>query len=100
MFYVTNGKLRYGVADRNMLSPFLANGYVIEEEKAQVIQPVIENKVEPVIEEVVASEYTKTDINRMGIDDLKKLAKASGIRVKPNDTGAYLKKILIETLIK
>ena len=40
--------------------------------------------------------YTKTEINRMPITDLKELAKEKGIENAEELTGAELKKILIE----
>ena len=40
--------------------------------------------------------YTKTEINRMPITDLKELASKSGIENAEELTGAELKKILIE----
>jgi len=102
MFYVAKGKLRYGVADENMLSPFLTNGYILVNENAPVTKPTIESVVEPIVEVKVEEPkaYTKTDILRASLDELRKIAKANGIKVKPNDTGACLKKILIETLMK
>ncbi len=106
MFYVTNGKLEFGVTTENQLSPFLANGYRLVEKDVPVKQHVMEIIAEPVeikVEEVIVEQntrkYTKTEINRMSLDDLRKLAKANEINVKPTDTGAYLKKILIEILV-
>lgn len=42
--------------------------------------------------------YTKTDINRMSIAELKAFAKEQGIDAAEKMTGADLKKILIERL--
>lgn len=45
---------------------------------------------------VTSDSYTKTEINRMSILDLKKLAKKQGIKGTEEMTGAELKKVLIE----
>lgn len=98
MIYVTNGRLSFGVADENCLSPFLANGYKVVEPV-----PVVESKAVEVVEEkVIDTEqaYTKTDILRMSLESLKALAISVGIEVKTTDTGAYLKKVLIDKLVK
>lgn len=42
--------------------------------------------------------YTKTDINRMSADDLRKLASEMGVDGADGISGAELKKILIEKL--
>ena len=47
-------------------------------------------------ESVTASQFTKTDINRMPIHELKALASANGIDGWVDMTGAELKKTLIE----
>ena len=46
--------------------------------------------------ETKESQYTKTDINRMPIVELRELASANGIKVNEDTTGAELKKLLIE----
>lgn len=46
----------------------------------------------------IQPEYTKTDINRMSIADLKELASRNGVDNVEDYTGAELKKILIEKL--
>lgn len=58
-------------------------------------------KTEPKVEEETVSTntvYTKTDINRMSTADLKDLAKGSG--VDDSLSGAELKKVLIDKLVK
>lgn len=57
------------------------------------------------VEKVVTKEekagfqlFTKTDINRMSIADLKELASGNGVDNVEDYTGAELKKILIEKL--
>ena len=46
--------------------------------------------------ETDGNSYSKTEINRMSILDLKKLAKKQGIKGTEEMTGAELKKVLIE----
>ena len=46
--------------------------------------------------ETDGNSYNKTEINRMSILDLKKLAKKQGIKGIEEMTGAELKKVLIE----
>lgn len=111
MFYVTNGKLEFGVATENQLSPFLANGYKLIQKDEPVIQPIVESEVEPIInyaeeeivEEIVEEEkpkYSRRYIERLNKSELTKLAIENDIDVAPTATGSYLKKALIETLIK
>jgi hypothetical protein len=47
-------------------------------------------------ESATASQFTKTEINRMPINELKALASANGIDGWVDMTGAELKKMLIE----
>lgn len=42
--------------------------------------------------------YTRTDINRMPVDELRKLAGETGITGSENMTGADIKKALIDVL--
>lgn len=51
-------------------------------------------KVEKVVE-VKKSDYTKTDINRMPLVELKELAKSEGIENSEEMSGGELKKVLI-----
>ena len=97
MQYVTNGKHTYGVATDIQLSSFLSNGFEIVKEKP------IETIKKEVIKEKLQEEpipYTKTIINRMNVDSLKELAVKSGLEVGVDESGASLKKRLIESLVK
>jgi len=97
MQYVTNGKHIYGVATDIQLSSFLSNGFEIVKEKP------IETIKKEVIKEKLQEEpipYTKTIINRMNVDSLKELAVKSGLEVGVDESGASLKKRLIESLVK
>ena len=44
------------------------------------------------------NQYTRTDINRMPVDDLRKLAGETGISGAESMTGADIKKALIDAL--
>lgn len=103
MQYVTNGKHTYGVATDIQLSSFLSNGFEIVKEKPIETTEIIVNiqneeiKAEP---EETTTIYTKTDINRMNVDSLKELAVKSGLEVGVDESGASLKKRLIELLVR
>lgn len=78
----------------------------IEETPVEMVEetPVEEIKEDkaPITEDtqsespVKAVEYTKTEINRMKIDDLKETAKNNGIEGADEMSGAEIKKALIE----
>lgn len=48
--------------------------------------------------EVEENHYTRTDINRMPVDELRKLAGETGITGAESMTGADIKKALIDAL--
>lgn len=79
--------------------------YAIGEDVPNDNKPVVENKVEKVEakQEVVETskvedtpKYTKTEINRMPLDDLKALATEKGVDGADDMTGGELKKLLLE----
>ena len=60
-------------------------------------EEVVKTDLEINVEELVnSSEYTKTEINRMPIAELKELAKKENIDNAEDMTGAELKKVLIK----
>lgn len=63
----------------------------------KVVSQIDNNAIE-ITEDRNASKlvYTKTEINRMPIVELKELAIANGIKVDEDTTGSQLKKLLIE----
>lgn len=65
---------------------------VVEEVVKEVVEK--ETSSEEVIED--APKYSKTEINRMPIDELKKLAKAEGFDDADAMNGSDIKKALIE----
>lgn len=67
----------------------------IKEPKKVVAETVEEIKI-PAVEETKAFKYTKTDVNRMPIGELKSVAKEFGIANAETKNGAELKKELIE----
>lgn len=58
-----------------------------EEFSTEVEQPIVEKQPQP--------KFTKTDINRMPVDDLRKLAMSTGVEGADKWTGAELKEYLI-----
>ena len=65
-------------------------------QKKPLIAYVEEVKKSEKEESATASQFTKTEINRMPINELKALASANGIDGWVDMTGAELKKTLIE----
>ena len=68
---------------------FVVDGKVLGKVKEDVIEITDE-------ETVKENQFTKTDINRMPIHELKALASANGVEGWVDMTGAELKKTLIE----
>lgn len=68
-----------------------------EEIPNDVVTPAVMDATERE-NDTVAVEYSKTDINRMPIADLRALAKAQGIEKSEVKSGGELKKNLIEKL--
>ena len=68
---------------------FVVDGKVLGKVKEDVIE--ITDK-----ETVKENQFTKTDINRMPINELKALASANGVEGWVDMTGAELKRVLIE----
>ena len=65
------------------------------EERVSVVapSPIV---VEEVVKETTNTNYTKTDIKRMPLDDLKALATEKGVEGANDMTGGELKKLLLE----
>ena len=76
------------------LSAYLNNGWKLQGEGVEKTTPITPSPIKKEVEEV---SYTKTDINRMSLEDLQKLAKGKDIEVK-GKSGGELKKALIEKL--
>jgi hypothetical protein len=81
---------------------FPRSGLKVSDERLNELAGSQNKQGEPLIELVGETEdreekvYTKTEINRMPITDLKELASKNGIENAEELTGAELKKILIE----
>lgn len=89
-----------------MKYPYIVNKggvwYPAGAEVPEGTNPIVEKKVE-VKQEVVETpkeedtpKYTKTEINRMPLDELKALATEKGVDGADDMTGGELKKLLIE----
>lgn len=73
---------------------------VVEDEpKAEKpVEEVVEESAEEKVEEPVEPTYTKTEINRMPIVDLRRLARKHGVKKAADKSGAELKAELIDIL--
>lgn len=89
-----------------MKYPYIVNKdgvwYPAGAEVPEGTNPIVDKKVE-VKQEVVETpkvedtpKYTKTEINRMPLDELKALANEKGVDGADDMTGGELKKLLIE----
>lgn len=61
------------------------NNTVVAETKEEIVEPIVEKQ----------PQYTKTEINRMPVDELRKLAMSTGVEGADKWTGAELKEYLI-----
>lgn len=72
---------------------------VKDEPKAEKpVEEVVEESAEEPVEEPVEPTYTKTEINRMPIVDLRRLARKHGVKKAADKSGAELKAELIDIL--
>ncbi len=70
-----------------------------DEPKAEKpVEEVVEGSAEEQVEEPVEPTYTKTEINRMPIVDLRRLARKHGVKKAADKSGAELKAELIDIL--
>jgi len=60
--------------------------------------PALSNETENPESEITKNQYTRTDISRMPVDELRKLAGETGISGAESMTGADIKKALIDAL--
>jgi hypothetical protein len=81
--------------DGNQLAAFLKAGWLpIEEEYETALKEtgLSESQREEVAE---STNYTKTDINRMSVQELREMAKRTGVEGAESMTGGELKKYFI-----
>ena len=101
MASLTKNGVRFSVRDKNHLSAFLNNGWVVddsaketEKEPNEAVTELCENTDSDDAEK----KYSKSDISRMSTADLKTLAPTLGIEVTEESTGAKLKEEIIAML--
>ena len=102
---VKNG-VRFSVRDKNHLSAFLNNGWVVDnstqEAEEEPDDSNSENHEDADAENHedadAGKQYTKSDITHMSTADLKTLAPTLGIEVTEESTGAKLKEEIIAKL--
>ena len=101
MALLTKDGVRFSVRDKNHLSAFLNNGWVVDNstQKAEK-EPDDSNSEnhEDADAENAEKQYTKSDITHMSTADLKTLAPTLGIEVTEESTGAKLKEEIIAKL--
>ena len=101
MALLTKDGVRFSVRDKNHLSAFLNNGWVVDNptQKAEK-EPDDSNseKHEDADAENAGKQYTKSDITHMSTADLKTLAPTLGIEVTEESTGAKLKEEIVAKL--
>lgn len=75
------------------------DGLSVTKERIEELSGKRNKQKRPLIQkEKEKNKYTRTDINRMPVDDLRKLAGETGISGAESMTGADIKKALIDAL--
>ena len=89
MWKVVKNGMPMTVRDKHQLDAFLNNGWKLAD--AEPIKGTLEEN------ETETKSYTKTEINRMPVDELRKVALETGVDGAETMTGAELKERLIAT---
>ena len=93
--------VRFSVRDKNHLSAFLNNGWVVDDSAKETENDSDEVKTdntEDTDADNTTKQYSKSDISRMSTADLKTLAPTLGIEVTEESTGAKLKEEIVAKL--
>ena len=101
MASLTKNGVRFSVRDKNHLSAFLNNGWVVDDSAKETENDSDEAKTdnaEDSYADNATKQYSKSDISRMSTADLKTLAPTLGIEVTEESTGAKLKEEIIAKL--
>lgn len=101
MALLTKNGVRFSVRDKNHLSAFLNNGWVVDDSAKEAEKDPDEawtESWEDADVENTEKQYSKSDISRMSTADLKQLAPTLGIEVTEESTGAKLKEEIIAKL--
>ena len=94
---VKNG-VRFSVRDKNHLSAFLNNGWIVSDSATETGKDSVDSNSENHEDANAGKQYTKSDITHMSTADLKTLAPTLGIEVTEESTGAKLKEEIIAKL--
>ena len=96
MALLTKDGVRFSVRDKNHLSAFLNNGWIVDNSTQKAEKEPDDSNSENHEDENAGKQYSKSDISRMSTADLKTLAPTLGIEVTEDSTGATLNEEIIE----
>lgn len=75
---------------------FPRDGMTVTKERIDELSSANNKQLRPLIQKEKENKLTKTDINRMPVDELRKMAMNTGVDGAESMTGSELKKYLIE----
>ena len=75
---------------------FPRDGMTVTKERIDELSSANNKQLRPLIQKEKENKLTKTDINRMPVDELRKMAMNTGVDGAESMTGSELKKYLID----
>lgn len=75
---------------------FPRDGMTVTKERIEELSSANNKQLRPLIQKEKENKLTKTDINRMPVDELRKMAMNTGVEGAESMTGSELKKYLID----
>lgn len=75
---------------------FPRDGMTVTKERIEELSSANNKQLRPLIRKEKENKLTKTDINRMPVDELRKMAMNTGVDGAESMTGSELKKYLID----
>ncbi len=75
---------------------FPRDGMIVTKERIEELSSANNKQLRPLIQKEKENKLTKTDINRMPVDELRKMAMNTGVEGAESMTGSELKKYLID----
>lgn len=75
---------------------FPREGMTVTKERIEELSSANNKQLRPLIQKEKENKLTKTDINRMPVDELRKMATNTGVEGAESMTGSELKKYLID----
>ena len=75
---------------------FPREGMTVTKERIEELSSANNKQLRPLIQKEKENKLTKTDINRMPVDELRKMAMNTGVDGAESMTGSELKKYLID----